>query len=441
MGTWCETFLILLLDTCPLIWSEFVFDPTFVYYRRHYLACVWILFVCNTSVMSRSKLSLPFSQAVKLNDDQKCKLIECQARRIAVQEWEIKAILEICSGNGWIDKGLAVLYEYAGHLDDLKKSVEQRSNCVEDVIDYVMSLTEQHGLLNLAELIKTAEKAAHFTFRSIHVLCSWRRLQCCPKPVFVEEKMGGKWSFQFLLKDEGKRFSDALFQSLSFVNIFDLVPLENIVAILAPFMEFDNFVELMKYQQKYCSGRYKSKKGDPKVDNIDIDSLVRAGSPIHGLYLAIREVIALEDRIEASWETLRSLPLLQQMLMGDERQPGSGRGRGGHHSSPDPSKLYPTLRLPYRSFKAPTGDLAWFLEAVPRYLQLDALLTPFAIALVSNVPSNNNNATVTTAVAPSQSTVTVTSPPGRPRSSNTPLHDQSSQPRESFLLTYIFYCL
>lgn len=331
--------------------------------------------------MSRSKLSLPFSQACKLKDDQKCKLIECQARRIAIEEWEIKAMLDVCLSNGWLDKGLAVLYEYAGHLDDLKKAVEQRTNCVEDVIDYVLSLTEQHGLLNLAELIATAEKAAYFTNKSIHILCVWRRLQCCPKPVFVEEKMGGKWSFQFLLKDEAKRFSDALFQSLSFVNIFDLVPLENIVAILAPFMDFDNFVDLMKYQQKYCAGRYRNKKTDPGTGSIDVESLTKPESPVRALYLAIREVVGLEDKIDASWDNLRSLPLLRA----DERSSGSGRSAP---ASPDPSKLFPTLRLPYRNFRPPTSDLAWFVDAVPRYLELDAVISACAAPAAPTAPTS-----------------------------------------------------
>ena len=110
--------------------------------------------------MSRTKLTLPFNQACKLTDPQKCKLMECQARRIAVEEWEIKALLDVCSANGWTDKGLAVLYEYAGHLDSLKSIVEERSNCVEDVIDFVMGLSHQHGMLNIAELQMSIQRAA-----------------------------------------------------------------------------------------------------------------------------------------------------------------------------------------------------------------------------------------------------------------------------------------
>jgi hypothetical protein len=325
--------------------------------------------------MSRSKLTLPFSQACKLTESQKCKLIECQGHRVALEEWEIKALLDVCCFNGWVDKGLAVLYEYAGHLDGFKKVVEERSICMEDVIDFVLGLSHQHGMLNIAELQSAAHSAASLLVNTVHTLSLWRRLQSCPRPLYVEERQGGRWSFPFLLRDEAKRFSDALFQSVAHVNLLDLLGIETMALIAAPYMDFDSFVELVKYQQKYANTRQRSHKrsaaSGAAVDD-DAAMLLRPDSPVRLAFEAVREVLEMEDRIERTWETLRSLPMF------------GGRSPSSRNS--DPSKLYPVLRLPYREFKAPTEDLAWFQSAVPRYLELDTVLTAFVKTYLQGPP-------------------------------------------------------
>ncbi len=325
--------------------------------------------------MPRSKLSLPFSQACKLSEEQKRKLIECQAKRIYIEEWEITALHDLCINNGSIDKGLAVLYEYAGYVDDLKKVVENRSISMENVIDFVSCLNTEHGHENVVELKATAEKASLLTIKSIHILSKWRRLQCCPRPLYVEEKSGGKWSFQFLLKDEAKRFSDVLFQMLAHVNLFDLVPIVHLVVLLAPFMEYQSFLDLIKYQQKYARGLRDASK-ERTVPVIDVGVLSGAENPVRRLYTSIRDVLAIEDRIAGSWDAFRSLQQQQQQQQSQQSQQsnsGSPSSNGSRYS-PDLSRLFPILRLPYRNFKAPTEDLAWFAPTVPHYLDLDAII-------------------------------------------------------------------
>lgn len=308
--------------------------------------------------MSRSKLTIPFSQACKLKDAQKCKLIECQAHRVGLEEWESKAILDVCTSNGWTDKGLAVLYEYAGHMDSFKELVEKRANCMEDVIDFVLGLSQEHGLLNIVELQSSAQNAAMFTVKILHTLCFWRRLQGCPRPLYVEGRSGGQWSFPFLLRDESKRLSDAIFESMQYVNMFSVLSLEVLSLLMAPCMEYTSFVDLYRYQQKYTGGRTRNKKQTQEqlTDIYDPSSLLRADCPVRIVFEALREVVSIEDRIEGTWSALRTLP-----------------GSGGV----DPCRLYPVLRLPYRTFRAPTEDLAWFQGAVPRYLELEALITAF----------------------------------------------------------------
>lgn len=325
--------------------------------------------------MPRSKLSLPFSQACKLSEEQKRKLIECQAKRIFIEEWEVTALLDLCINSGSVDKGLAVLYEYAGYVDDLKKVVEKRSINIENVIDFVSSLNTEHGYVNVIELISTAEKASQLTIKSIHILSKWRRMQCCPRPLYVEEKSGGKWSFQFLLKDEAKRFSDALFQMLAHVNLFDLIPIVHLAVLLAPFMEYNSFLDLIKYQHKYGRSLRDASK-DRTALSIDVGVLSNPENPVRRLYTSIRDVLAIEDRIAGSWDAFRTLQQQQQQQQQQSQQTSSGSpsNNSGSRYSPDLSRLFPILRLPYRNFKAPTEDLAWFVPTVPHYLQLDAVI-------------------------------------------------------------------
>lgn len=49
------------------------------------------------------KISLSFNHACKLNDDQKIKLITCQARKLSIENWEIEALLKL-----WYEK---VIYD------------------------------------------------------------------------------------------------------------------------------------------------------------------------------------------------------------------------------------------------------------------------------------------------------------------------------------------
>ena len=45
------------------------------------------------------KISLSFNHACKLNDNQKIKLITCQARKLSIENWEIEALLKL-----WYEK-------------------------------------------------------------------------------------------------------------------------------------------------------------------------------------------------------------------------------------------------------------------------------------------------------------------------------------------------
>ena len=318
--------------------------------------------------MTKSKLTLPFRQACKLTEPQKCKLIECQARRVAIEEWEIKALLEICLEHGWIDKGLAVLYEYAGYMDRFKRKMDDHSVVMENVVDLITSINQNHGVNNLTLLHSAVQHASMLLVQTLHTVCCWRRLQACPKPLFVEDRSGGNWSFPFLLRDEAKLFSDALFQSISIVNVFEVVGVECMALLVSPIMDFDDFLDLVRYQQKYVASKQREAKRQGKYCLVvDFNALARVDSPVRLAYEAVREVLSLEDRIEGTWNSLRSLPIFRV-----ESETTSST------ATSDPSRLYPVLRLPYKSCRAPTEDLAWFPPAAARLMELDVILTAFA---------------------------------------------------------------
>mmetsp|Transcript_10482 Transcript_10482/g.14455 ORF Transcript_10482/g.14455 Transcript_10482/m.14455 type:complete len:144 (-) Transcript_10482:2087-2518(-) len=91
---------------------------------------------------SKIQLSIQYDQVCLLSDNEKEVLIIDQAKRIPdLQDWEVRALLDLCNYkrqrdkslsampnenvNIWMDRGLAVLYEYAGFLDSYSYATER----------------------------------------------------------------------------------------------------------------------------------------------------------------------------------------------------------------------------------------------------------------------------------------------------------------------------
>ena len=308
--------------------------------------------------MSKAKISLPFSQACKLSEKQKIKLISCQARRISIQDWEVVSLVDICKSKGWIDKGLAVLYEYAGYIDDFKYLSEERSNAIEELFN-VLPTVSVSSVEGRAQLVHLAAQVVALTASVIRTLCEWRKLQWSPRPVFFEQ-LGCKVSFPAALRDEAESFlAICLDKQRVQVNVFEVLPAECVISFLAPLLSFS---ELLKLHDQFARSNFwphavpTAVLDDPQLRSPDGDAAL--------LHNSIRELLALEDRIEASWKALCSAVASVDVPWDSASAPT------------DPSastySLFPTLRLPYKDFKPPTEDLAWFRDALPQYASLEA---------------------------------------------------------------------
>lgn len=274
--------------------------------------------------MTTAKISIPFAQACRMGNEQKCKIIVFQAKRISIEKWEIRAILHICRSKGWLDKGLAVLYEYAGYMDDIKGLMEERNRL------YELLLLEQGNFqgdekTNGVNFTQILSKMINSTIRLIQTLCFWRRLQWSPRSIFFDQ-IGRKTSLHSILRDTSSQLFVILKDISLSTNFFEFISLNHLAILLAPGVQFESFLRFNKSNN---------------LQNVSLDK----GSEIYQLYHEIREIFTYEDKIEGSWQTLKAI------LQGTSQ----------------PMKLFPTLRLPYQNYKPPTADFAWFANAVPQY--------------------------------------------------------------------------
>jgi hypothetical protein len=74
----------------------------------------------------RKQVTLPLENASSLSAEQLQQLMMLQGRRIPILDWELNLLITDCANRGCMDKGLAILYEYAGHMDTVKRLVDIR---------------------------------------------------------------------------------------------------------------------------------------------------------------------------------------------------------------------------------------------------------------------------------------------------------------------------
>ncbi len=312
--------------------------------------------------MSHAKIALPFNQACKLNDEQKCKLIICQARRISIQEWEIESLLEICKSKGWIDKGLAVLYEYAGYIDDIKSMMEMHNDMYSNLLDEIQVAKDiiDYDYDNFAV---TLRNTSIITAKVMYTLCAWRRLQWSPRPVFFEDfvAIGFKLSFQAILRDDSARLFHALITDVDVRGLLDAekINVDHLVTLLSAGIDYSDLQALIQSSERRDSNGTDHSNSDTSLQQ---ETQLLLTVQHQSLFEGIKSMLIVEDRVESSWRLFRTA------------LPGSL----------DLYDLFPTLRLPYKNFKPPTEDMAWFGETIAGYSSLAVSLA----AVTNNGPGS-----------------------------------------------------
>ena len=136
--------------------------------------------------MKVAKLSMPFAQACLLDDEQKNKFLQLQANRLCMQKWELEALISLCTSKdkGSLDKGLAILYEFAGSIDEIKVVLEGISNQSDLILGVCSEVGED--VVDQVQILGELSKLSALLIKLVHILSSWRKLQACPRPVFID---------------------------------------------------------------------------------------------------------------------------------------------------------------------------------------------------------------------------------------------------------------
>eukprot|EP01035_Chromulina_nebulosa_P021341 gene21341-27649_t len=142
------------------------------------------------------QLPLPFEEACSLEKDKKLRLLRDQASRIPdLQQWEIDAFIELCelkdlqqknnspkfspSDCVWLDRGLAIIYEYSGFIDEYHRTASKLILLHTIAKEYTVSSSLQtDSKQTLLQLISTS---VFFIGRAINIISNWRRLQSTPR--------------------------------------------------------------------------------------------------------------------------------------------------------------------------------------------------------------------------------------------------------------------
>ncbi len=268
----------------------------------------------NAAAKSRRKqIDLPFSQASVLSDDQLQRLIMLQARRIPIMDWEVKMLIDSCLEKQCLDKGLAILYEYAGHVDNVSRITETRVQSARNLFQRKNGTSSDETVEQLLEIL------AESNLRYLIGLGNWRRLQWSPKTVLcpiitpgaMDPNEQTRVATEAALREEGRLLCQV------YGSVCSRVPAHFAAILLAPYMPFEELA--------------------PMLNTPNPSSLEPA-------VCAIRNIISIEDDITTAYRVIRSTA----------------------KSKTSPFNDLPTLRLLYPNYEPP-NTYAWFGRALDVY--------------------------------------------------------------------------
>ncbi len=241
------------------------------------------------------QISLPFSSSIKLSVEQKAKLLRCQGRRLRVDDTELGNIVAICRDNGWLNNGLAFVYEYAGSIDNIV-------DCMNKLCVAVTELEEKIYTNDLVLINMTLINYGLVLLRLVSVLYQWRNLQSIPRPIYVQSG-GSVITMSSFLQDLGERYLKIIKSTPSDdYSPWHIVPNELLVGILATSKEFDSVLEMSPFFYHY--------------DQSDEASQSR----LYSYFFLMKELLDTEVRIADDWRTVKvehsKLPTLRFPFLG-----------------------------------------------------------------------------------------------------------------------------
>ena len=281
------------------------------------------------------QIRLPLAPLKQHSDNQLESLIKQQSRLVGMHSWEIEALLDTCRRKSTLEKGFAIVYEYAGHIDRTKALLDRHVR----ISDEVMALLGTRGASD-ADKVRALKGLVENTVELLREICSWRRLQWCPRPVLVralaysrEHQQSGESAKKTTLQARLRNITEQLLPLLSDPNSHVSAQLSpfHLGVLLAPEMPFD--------QGKALFGPSLA----PDTRGLFV---------VEQLFIAVRNVLFLEDGVASTFRQFRPKSRI-----------GQGQGQVG-----DPYESLPVLRLFYEGLNIPSSDkFQWFWDSEAVY--------------------------------------------------------------------------
>ena len=280
----------------------------------------------------RKQITLPLEDAGSMGVEQLQQLIMAQGRRIPILDWELNLLLADCTKRMCLDKGLAILYEYAGHMDMVKRLVDVRHETAIRLFQRASGSSTSD-----AEVGFLLEELSHVNLNIMIALGNLRALQFSPKSILtpITTPVGGGSSSKTLLEADtrSKRVpldaclrEEARILERVYSDAIRKIPLHCGVILLAPKLQFDSIVDILLQGS--------SQEGAKQNRLLALEAPARA----------IANVVSIEDDITTAYKVIRSTVKTPQ----------------------SPFNELQTLRLNYPDH-VPPGTYAWFGKALEVY--------------------------------------------------------------------------
>ena len=266
----------------------------------------------------KRQLNININEIAKLSIDQMKKLIEIQAKKIDLTKWEYDRFVATCIDSGYLDKGLIVLFNYAGNTDKIEIFTRKYSLSRNSLIEQLKSNE------NISDLYESINDLAMLTLKLLYAIGSLRKLQCSPKSVTIQYSVDGHEPYA-LTTQSILRKTAGDFMRLDDVRksqIANNIGTTALVALLSPILDVFELQNLLSKVNK----------------NVMMQD--------RQILSTMRTVLDIEDKIEATWMTIQS-------------------------ESTDASKtatnLFPLLRLPYAETAKCDNHFIWFNDVIGSY--------------------------------------------------------------------------
>jgi hypothetical protein len=311
----------------------------------------------------RIQFTLPFKEAKKLPEEQMLKIVKVQAKRLRLAEFEIRRLIQMCTENHCLDKGLGVLYEFSGYIDRIVTLIERRKKYAGEVASHwnAVSVVDNssvtsgvNGCFNGggslmssdSSFMKTISKLAETTAKLLHAIAMWRKLNWNPRPIYCDIDPNdpltsilptlmnnpSRPTVQNVLKEEAYKIMSSAQDHE--IDMFSFVPLGVLVVLLSPVMDVDEFQSILK-------SRSGSNSALDTVRSFDDPGSFELTLSLTETCHCVRSIISFEDRIERVWSEV-------------------SLGRKGLDSVNEIIEKYPIIRIPYNDVVCEYEHLAWF---------------------------------------------------------------------------------